>query len=92
MPRSASAGPWAGGRFGPRRRVRLRKEVGLIPAINGRPVISRADMAARGVPRTTGHPDPGPGDADDNARPAADQDPVTDPDPPACAPHGIPPA
>lgn len=27
--------------------------VGLIPAINGRLVISRADMAARGVPRTT---------------------------------------
>lgn len=25
----------------------------LIPAINGRPVISRADMVARGVPRTT---------------------------------------
>jgi hypothetical protein len=24
-----------------------------IPAINGRPVISRADMAARGVPRST---------------------------------------
>jgi hypothetical protein len=44
------------------------EEVVLIPAINGRPVISRADMAARGVPRTTidgwyrdrtrtGHPD-----------------------------------
>jgi hypothetical protein len=31
----------------------LQKEVVLIPAINGRPVISRADMAARGVPRTT---------------------------------------
>src|SRR6516164_11562661 len=29
------------------------EEVVLIPAINGRPVISRADMAARGVPRTT---------------------------------------
>ena len=29
------------------------EEVALIPAINGRPVISRADMAARGVPRTT---------------------------------------
>jgi hypothetical protein len=29
------------------------KEVVLIPAINGRPVISRADMATRGVPRTT---------------------------------------
>jgi hypothetical protein len=29
------------------------KEVVLIPAINGRPVISRADMAARGIPRTT---------------------------------------
>jgi hypothetical protein len=53
MPRSAPVWPWAGGRFRPRRRVRLRKEVGLIPAINGRPAISRADMAARGVPRTT---------------------------------------
>jgi hypothetical protein len=29
------------------------EEVVLIPAINGRPVISRADMATRGVPRTT---------------------------------------
>jgi hypothetical protein len=29
------------------------EEVVLIPAINGRPVISRADMAAYGVPRTT---------------------------------------
>src|SRR5581483_7752466 len=29
------------------------EEVVLIPAINGRPVISRADMAARGVPRST---------------------------------------
>jgi hypothetical protein len=29
------------------------KEVPPIPAINGRPVISRADMAARGVPKTT---------------------------------------
>jgi hypothetical protein len=29
------------------------EEVVLIPAINGRPVINRADMAARGVPRTT---------------------------------------
>jgi hypothetical protein len=33
--------------------VRRSEEVALIPAINGRPVISRADMAARGVPRTT---------------------------------------
>jgi hypothetical protein len=33
--------------------VRLREEVVLIPAINGRPVISRADMAARGVPAGT---------------------------------------
>jgi hypothetical protein len=33
--------------------VRPSEEVVLIPAINGRPVISRADMAARGVPRTT---------------------------------------
>jgi hypothetical protein len=31
----------------------LREEVVLIPAINGRPVISRADMAVRGIPRTT---------------------------------------
>jgi len=30
-----------------------REEVDPIPAINGRPVISRADMAARGVPYTT---------------------------------------
>jgi hypothetical protein len=37
----------------PRQRARLAEEVVLIPAINGRPVISRADMAARGVPRTT---------------------------------------
>ena len=37
----------------PRHRARLAEEVVLIPAINGRPVISRADMAARGVPRTT---------------------------------------
>ena len=29
------------------------EEVVLIPAINGRPVISRADMAARGVPAST---------------------------------------
>jgi hypothetical protein len=29
------------------------EEVVLIPAINGRPVIDRADMAARGAPRTT---------------------------------------
>jgi hypothetical protein len=33
--------------------VRRSEEVVPIPAINGRPVISRADMAARGVPRTT---------------------------------------
>jgi hypothetical protein len=33
--------------------VRLSEEVVPIPAINGRPVISRADMAARGVPKTT---------------------------------------
>lgn len=37
----------------PRQRAWLAEEVVLIPAINGRPVISRADMAARGVPRTT---------------------------------------
>jgi hypothetical protein len=40
-------------RFLPCQRVRPSEEVVLIPAINGRPVISRADMAARGVPRTT---------------------------------------
>jgi hypothetical protein len=33
--------------------VRRSEEVVPIPAIKGRPVISRADMAARGVPRTT---------------------------------------
>jgi hypothetical protein len=33
--------------------VRRSEEVAPIPAINGRPVISRADMTARGVPRTT---------------------------------------
>ena len=33
--------------------MRRCEEVVLIPAINGRPVISRADMAARGVPTTT---------------------------------------
>jgi hypothetical protein len=33
--------------------VRRSEEVASIPAINGRPVISRADMAARGVPKTT---------------------------------------
>jgi hypothetical protein len=33
--------------------VRLGEEVALIPAINGRAVISRADMAARGVPPGT---------------------------------------
>jgi hypothetical protein len=33
--------------------VRRSEEVAVIPAINGRPVISRADMAARGAPRTT---------------------------------------
>ena len=50
MPRSA----WSGrGLLRPRRRVRRSEEVAVIPAINGRPVISRADMAARGVPRTT---------------------------------------
>ena len=37
----------------PPMRVRLREEVAPIPAINGRPVISRADMAARGVPPGT---------------------------------------
>jgi hypothetical protein len=36
-----------------RKRIRLRGEVVPIPAINGRPVISRADMAARGVPSST---------------------------------------
>jgi hypothetical protein len=33
--------------------VRRSEGVVLIPAINGRPVISRADMAARGIPTTT---------------------------------------
>jgi hypothetical protein len=33
--------------------VRRSEEVVPIPAINGRPVISRADIAARGVPKTT---------------------------------------
>ena len=33
--------------------MRLCEEVAPIPAINGRPVISRADMASRGVPPTT---------------------------------------
>jgi hypothetical protein len=36
-----------------RKRTRLREEVAPIPAINGRPVISRADMAARGIPLAT---------------------------------------
>ena len=43
-------------RPGPGRSGRVgcgREEVVLIPAINGRPVISRADMAERGIPRTT---------------------------------------
>ena len=43
----------AEGRLRPRQRVRCSEEVVPIPAINGRLVISRADMAARGVPRTT---------------------------------------
>jgi hypothetical protein len=51
MPRSTSTG--AGSGFRPHRRVRRSEEVVLIPAINGRPVISRADMAARGVPPGT---------------------------------------
>jgi hypothetical protein len=34
-------------------RTRLREEVAPIPAINGRPAISRAGMAARGVPSAT---------------------------------------
>jgi hypothetical protein len=33
--------------------ARWAEEVPVIPAINGRPVVSRADMAARGVPKTT---------------------------------------
>src|SRR5579864_3121506 len=41
------------GRSRPRHGCGCVEEVGLIPAISGRPVISRADMAARGVPRTT---------------------------------------
>jgi hypothetical protein len=52
MPGSASAEVGAGGRFRPRRQVRL-EEVALIPAINGRAVIGRADMAARGIPPGT---------------------------------------
>jgi hypothetical protein len=36
-----------------RLRIRLREEVLAIPAINGRPVISRVDMAALGVPPGT---------------------------------------
>jgi hypothetical protein len=36
-----------------RLRTRLSGEVTAIPAINGRPVISRADIAARGVPSGT---------------------------------------
>jgi len=36
-----------------RPRARQPEEVGPIPAINGRLVISRADMAARGVPKST---------------------------------------
>jgi len=42
---------WEPGRYG-RSAVRP-EEVALIPAINGRPVISRADMAARGIPKST---------------------------------------
>ena len=42
-----------GSRFRSHRRVRRSEEVALIPAINGRAVISRADMAARGVPPGT---------------------------------------
>ena len=51
MPRSTSTE--AGSGFRPHRRARRSEEVVLIPAINGRPVISRADMAARGVPQGT---------------------------------------
>ena len=51
MPGSTSTG--AGSGFRPHRRGRRSEEVVLIPAINGRPVISRADMAARGVPPGT---------------------------------------
>jgi len=52
MPESASAEAEAAapGQVSGCRRA---EEVVLIPAINGRPVISRADMATRGVPRTT---------------------------------------
>jgi hypothetical protein len=52
MPESASAEveATAPGQVSGCRRA---EEVVLIPAINGRPVISRADMATRGVPRTT---------------------------------------
>jgi hypothetical protein len=53
MPGSASAEAEAGGRFRPGRRVAFCEGVVPIPAINGRAVISRADMAARGVPAGT---------------------------------------
>src|ERR1700692_2817964 len=46
-------GDQARGRLPDRLRVQLREEVASIPAINGRLVISRADMAARGVPAST---------------------------------------
>ena len=53
MPVVDSGLAWGRRSVQPRRRVRRCEEVVPIPAINGRPVISRADMAARGVPRTT---------------------------------------
>jgi hypothetical protein len=52
MRRSARRRPKAGSSSHAGQR-RCAEEVVLIPAIDGRPVISRADMAARGVPRST---------------------------------------
>ena len=53
FPGRPEVAPQAGGRLPCRLRGRPREEVAPIPAINGRPVISRADMAARGVPPAT---------------------------------------
>ena len=53
FPGRPEVAPQAGGRLPCRLRGRPCEEVAPIPAINGRPVISRADMAARGVPPAT---------------------------------------
>ena len=53
FPGRPEVAPRAGGRLPCRLRGRPSEEVAPIPAINGRPVISRADMAARGVPPAT---------------------------------------